>query len=247
MIGIYLIQNTVNNKCYIGQSINISKRWRRHINDAFNPNSNSYEYLLQRAIRKYGVENFTFQVILECEPSQLDENEIGFIKQYNSLIPNGYNCSIGGQGGSSFVKLNEQTLQELRKDLREGVLTIKEMENKFNISHQMIYDINNGKSWFDTTITYPIRVLKVQEQKQTLNFCQDCGEPIYKDSIRCVSCYHKSLRTVERPEPLELIDMVAELGFAETGRRFNVSDNTIRKWCVAYNLPSKKRLYNTIL
>lgn len=58
--GIYKIQNLINGKIYIGQSKNIEKRWLRHKTTAFNKNDHSYNLPLYRAIRKYGLENFSF-------------------------------------------------------------------------------------------------------------------------------------------------------------------------------------------
>lgn len=70
MIGIYKITNTVNNKKYIGQSINIIDRWREHRQRA----SNGTEYLYQ-AIRKYGIQNFVFEVLEECLIEDLNLKE----------------------------------------------------------------------------------------------------------------------------------------------------------------------------
>ena len=64
MIGIYKIENLVNGKCYIGQSKYIEKRWTDHKSNAFNSiQKDQYKYPLYRAIRKYGLENFSFEVI----------------------------------------------------------------------------------------------------------------------------------------------------------------------------------------
>jgi len=53
MCGIYRITNQVNNKIYIGQSIYIEKRFINHKSTIYNIESESYEYPLYRAIRKY--------------------------------------------------------------------------------------------------------------------------------------------------------------------------------------------------
>lgn len=61
--GIYRITNKINGKKYIGQSVNIEKRWTNEIASAFNENSTSFDYPLSRAFRKYGIENFSFEVV----------------------------------------------------------------------------------------------------------------------------------------------------------------------------------------
>ena len=69
--GIYKITNKVNNKVYIGQSIHVLYRWGQHQRNAFNPNTHTYNYPLYRAIRKYGIENFQFEVLEEVSSIDL--------------------------------------------------------------------------------------------------------------------------------------------------------------------------------
>ena len=92
MIGIYKITNKINNKIYIGQSIDIERRWWEHKHD---DNHNS---LIHLAIKKYGEKNFTFEIIEECNQNQLDEREQYWIKTYNSF-EEGYNLTRGGNSG----------------------------------------------------------------------------------------------------------------------------------------------------
>ena len=72
--GIYKITNTINNMCYIGQAANLADRWKQHIKrgvGAETPTRNK----LYPAMQEYGVENFTFEVIEECDRSLLDKQE----------------------------------------------------------------------------------------------------------------------------------------------------------------------------
>ena len=103
MTGIYKINNLIHGKVYIGQSINISKRWYEHKYKAFNQNDRSYNSALHSAFRKYGIQNFTFEVIEECDENKLDDLEIKYIKEYDSLVPNGYNILSGGQKKRSYA------------------------------------------------------------------------------------------------------------------------------------------------
>ena len=96
---IYRITNLINNKIYIGQTANKypSKRWGCHKHEATSGNDKP----LYRAMRKYGIENFEFKVMLVNIPvDQLDFYEILWIKKRDSLIPNGYNLSKGGNAFS---------------------------------------------------------------------------------------------------------------------------------------------------
>ena len=100
MVGIYKIVNKANNKIYVGQSIDIEERWKQHQWKAFNSNELAYNSAIHSAFRKYGLENFYYEVIEECLPEELNEREIYWIEQLQSVVPNGYNILSGGQGES---------------------------------------------------------------------------------------------------------------------------------------------------
>lgn len=95
--GIYKITNTINNKCYIGQSVQIEIRWRWHKGNYKNKNEPSYNKHFYRSIRKYGLENFNFEIIEECDQSELNKREMYWIAYYDSYH-NGYNETFGGDG-----------------------------------------------------------------------------------------------------------------------------------------------------
>lgn len=96
--GIYRITNCVNNKVYIGKSIDIfNKRWPYH--KALLNNGTHVNKHLQNAWNKYGEENFDFSIVLECNREELDKYEIYYIAAYKSYLPEyGYNKTYGGDG-----------------------------------------------------------------------------------------------------------------------------------------------------
>ena len=96
--GIYLITNNINGKQYIGQSIDIDTRWRQHCNAKDN-------FAIHNAIKKYGKENFSFEVLLECPVDMLNVWERDMIALYDCISPNGYNLTEGGEG----YKCSEET------------------------------------------------------------------------------------------------------------------------------------------
>ena len=125
--GIYKITNLVNGKMYIGQSIDIYKRWKEHKATSLNTESQAYNYPIYCAFRKYGFENFKFEVIEECSTDKLDEKEIYYIEKYNSYIggenANGYNLTTGGEGtrGKIFTDEElEQMSQRMKGKLAKG-------------------------------------------------------------------------------------------------------------------------------
>lgn len=99
---IYKITNKINSKQYFGQTRQPpNRRWSQHKQAA----KNGGKMILYNAIRLYGVENFTFEVICECETlEELNAKEIEYISINNSLSPNGYNA---GKGGDNYEKTPE--------------------------------------------------------------------------------------------------------------------------------------------
>lgn len=99
---IYLITNSVNGKVYIGQTIKtISERMFEHIWDSYNKPDDGMA--LHRAILKYGKDNFEIKEICCLSSSDkyelrslLDSEEVRYIKEFGSMVPNGYNITPGG-------------------------------------------------------------------------------------------------------------------------------------------------------
>ena len=96
--GIYKIENRVNHKIYIGQSVDIYTRWYNHKHSLCN--GIHYNTHLQKSWDKYGEDNFEFYVIQECAENDLNHLEIEYISQYRSYDGRfGYNLTFGGEGG----------------------------------------------------------------------------------------------------------------------------------------------------
>lgn len=84
------------------------------------------------------------------------------------------------------------------------------------------------------------------KSKEVEKFCLKCGKLItqYSNSGLCTDCSHAERRVVKRPDKEELKRLIRSESFVKIGEMYSVSDNAIRKWCVAYNLPSKKAEIN---
>ena len=111
--GIYSIRNKVNNKVYIGSSKNLNIRLTRHKNYLLkNKHENSY---LQKSYNKYGLENFEFSILEECEVEELVNKEIYYIDLFNSLDSSkGYNLTVPVSHPSIIAN------EEYRKALSKG-------------------------------------------------------------------------------------------------------------------------------
>ena len=115
--GIYKITNIINGKSYIGQSLYLKKRIRRHLSYK----SHKDNLALYKAFDKYGVDKFTIEILEtidteKCDniKSELDILEIFYIKKYNSYI-SGYNKTIGGDAGITGYKFTDEQRRKVSK------------------------------------------------------------------------------------------------------------------------------------
>ena len=93
---IYLIKNKVNNKKYVGQTINFKKRKRVHLLHL--KNNDHHNKHLQNSYNKYGIENFNIKIIENnIKRKNLDEKEVYWINYYNTYNGDGYNLTPGGK------------------------------------------------------------------------------------------------------------------------------------------------------
>ncbi len=92
--GIYKITNTLNGKAYVGQSVDIKRRWGSYKNTQKDA---AHELMIDRAIKKYGINNFTFGILEQCTKQELNDREEFWIKELNTFSKNGYNLNTGGR------------------------------------------------------------------------------------------------------------------------------------------------------
>jgi group I intron endonuclease len=129
--GIYKITNTITNKIYIGQSIDIYKRWKDEMSQAFSDIDNrDYNLVLAKTFRKYAsdrqdvMSKFKFEILEECQPDELDIKEIYWIAKYNSCSKKGYNVTLGGKKDYCRTSSSEwlENLDNIEKDLKDDKL-----------------------------------------------------------------------------------------------------------------------------
>lgn len=89
---IYCYTNKINGKKYIGQTIREPERKMAHKHAALKTKSNM---IFHKAIRKYGWENFDYEVLIECNETELTAAEAMYITEMSTLQPKGYNQLLG--------------------------------------------------------------------------------------------------------------------------------------------------------
>jgi group I intron endonuclease len=112
---IYKCTNNVNGKVYIGYTQkSLDKRVVQHKSNS----KKGSHYLLHKAIQKYGVDAFHWEIIFESKDKNylLEKMESYFIKEYNSYFENncGYNMTYGGQGGMTDKTHSEETKNKMK-------------------------------------------------------------------------------------------------------------------------------------
>jgi group I intron endonuclease len=109
--GIYLIRNTVNNHCYVGQSIDIENRWIVHL--SYLRKGYKVSPIIKNAYEKYGEEALSFEVIEYCLPEQLNERE----QYYMDTLKPEYNIAKIA-GSSRGIKRSKETLVKMSAALK---------------------------------------------------------------------------------------------------------------------------------
>lgn len=123
IIGIYCIENKINRKKYIGQSIDITSRFYQHRSDLKCQRHRNRH--LQYAWDEYGQENFNFYILEECSIDDLDERERFYIACFYTMNQDfGYNFESGGCS-------NKTPSLETRQKISENHIDVSGENNPF--------------------------------------------------------------------------------------------------------------------
>lgn len=154
---IYKIENKINHKIYIGQAKNPKVRWNQHING-----HNEKNCPIHRALRKYGAENFTFEILGWFE--NYNEKEREYIILYNSKIPNGYNVQDGGEEPPVMKAENnpnsvitQKIADKVIQDMLDWRIPAKTIIKTRGITSNIFRHIKEGNSWRKKELVYPLR------------------------------------------------------------------------------------------
>lgn len=115
MIGVYKITNNKNGKVYVGQSLCIEDRWKQH-KIAMKTSEKSW-YPLAR-LESEGIDDFSFDVLQQCKPEELDELEEYWINYYESYTK-GYNQTKDGgyyYANTQFVCFSKQIFKDFQEN-----------------------------------------------------------------------------------------------------------------------------------
>lgn len=110
---IYKISNINTGKCYIGKTTkSIEERFKNHLYSS----KHGSNTILHKSIRKHGIDVFDIEIIENC-CENIDEREKYWINEFDSMMPNGYNMTTGGEGGDTSKSKNWIDGMKKRKDM----------------------------------------------------------------------------------------------------------------------------------
>jgi len=117
MVCVYKVTNNVTGMQYIGITKNIQQRMYKH---------SKYGYYLHKSIKKYGIENFSYEILANCSTYEIaGKYEVRLIKKYNTLAPNGYNLVEGGE----YLKLNDAVKAKIANSKKNYKFTEEHLAN----------------------------------------------------------------------------------------------------------------------
>ena len=176
---IYKITNKIDNKIYVGQTIrDVEERWKAHLHKG------SKCRYLSAAIKKYGVDNFDFQLVCITFDNQLNDMEIKYIEKYNSLVPNGYNLKMGGNSGTHHAETKQKISEALKKIYKNGLIHSKPLLGKplSEITKKKISESLKGRRLSQETINKIIlskkkyKIIQFDILGNRLNSFETCQE-----------------------------------------------------------------------
>lgn len=145
---IYLIKNTANNKNYVGQTWTHRKnrqyykpfgyegRFRDHISEAICNTKKKQCRYLNNAIRHYGKDAFTVELLYSCPIEELDSWEKHYINECNTLYPNGYNLTNGGKSHIR-IEADDVSKLELNTSTKRGGCNSRSQETRLKMSKRL--------------------------------------------------------------------------------------------------------------
>ena len=137
----------------------------------------------------------------------------------------------------SFGTNPNRSWQTTRQEIQKCILVCANCHREI---HYGLIDNNLLHSSFNEERAKEIDQLVEDVKTHKIYYCKNCGKEVYSSkSTYCPDCAHLAARIVERPNRETLKQLIRTTSFLQIGRQFGVSDNAIRKWCKAENLPTK--------
>jgi group I intron endonuclease len=167
---IYKITNTINGKCYIGETTKSDpeKRWKEHKNTIKRGDGCP---ALQNSVNKHGIDNFKFEILIICFDEDRYKYEIEYIKKYNTLIPNGYNILEGGPGGGfKGKKHSEETKKRMSENMKQKYIDDPELKREMSERNKILMNSDIIKNKISEGMNHSKKYQQMILDKKVGNF-----------------------------------------------------------------------------
>lgn len=224
--GIYIITNSIANKNYIGQSLDIKKRLTQHKSNLKNGRADN-DYL-QKAWNKVNGDGFLFDVLMYCDEDALDFWEIFYIRLFNSVDKGcGYNFETGGNANKI---ISPETRVKMSKAWVGRVVSIKTRQlqsrqrcGQLNNRARRVIDSNTGKIYncakdaaIDLGINYYTLISKLTNKDRNNTGVK------YVDEDGVMKCLGRKV--------IDTASGIVYNNYSEAATAFNWNPGTLRKW-----------------
>lgn len=198
MTGIYKIISP-SNKIYIGQSINIEKRWTSYKRN----NNFQFQTRLKKSIDKYGIDQHKFIIVEECTIEQLNNRERYYQDLYNVLGPNGLNCRLTtseSKTGKNSIESNRKR-GLTQKGKPKGPRPDVSLRNKIVHTGKTISDRHKESlrarkgTWKHSAESIEKIRIKLQKPKTKIQKLNMSKAWLYKEDVICPHCKKTSKNT----------------------------------------------------
>ena len=172
MAYIYRILNKLTKKCYIGETkcIDVSRRWNQHKQTI---EINKGCPALRDAVKKYGIDNFEFTVLIICFDNERFKYEIEYIKKYNSVVPNGYNITNGGEGGGFQGKTHTEEVKNIIKNkLKQKYIDNPDLKKQLSERNKIVMSTPEVREKIKNGILNSEKMKKMIQDKRIGNYEQ---------------------------------------------------------------------------
>lgn len=224
--GIYCFKNTINGKCYIGQAVNLQRRFKTHMSNFTNQR---YDNPLYRAFTKYTLDGFEYSILeileepLEDVKNTLDVLEKQYIQQCNSY-EKGYNQTLGGDYGILGYKFTQEQKEKQREtslkiveDGRYEVVVFNQNTNEYHTFLNMKIAANTmgfkessfrsakchkrcylNKFYIASTVEEIQEIIQNKSKKDVKKYSKEGSETLYKEYWEYLSKFDKiSIKQIE--------------------------------------------------
>lgn len=226
---IYKVTNLVNGKIYIGKTVRtVEERKKQHIYVAIHNNSN---FIFHKALRKYGENSFTWEVIDTAETeNDLKEKEIFWITHYNSYIQNknsnGYNMSLGGEGQSG-LKWSEESKRKLSESIKLSGRTKGSKNSNTKLTEEDVLQIKElikeGFSLTEISKKHNVSHAAISRIKTGDNWYYIGDDVSYFE-------YHGNAKLTEsKVIEIKLLIKEGKMNQKDIAEKFNISNTTVNK------------------